>query len=154
MATLKPLSAVLGDGHRLTLVEGGPEYLIPYVSAQVGLDFGRLYTKMAKAMEAAQRGEEVDPSILEGEALSDREEVDLYRDALTAEVYDQMVADGAPFVAIRMAALYVLIHDTQNADAAADFWATGGKGQARNRATRRTATRTRTAAGNTTRKRA
>lgn len=154
MATLKPLTAVLGDGHRLTIVEGGAEYRIPYISAQTGLDFNSMFAKAQQIAAAVQAGKEPDLSVLEGEALSDREEVDLYRDALTVDVYDQMVADGVPFLGIRMAAMYVLIHDTQGPDAAAEYWATGGKGKAPNRATRRTGTRTRTGAASTTRKRA
>lgn len=151
MANLKDLSTILGEGHRLPIL--GKEYLVPHVRASTGLQFAAFTSAAIAAVQAEETGKEVQISAADQEILSDEQEADLYRDALTPAVYDEMEQDGVPFEHLRIAAMYVLIHAVMGEAQAAEYWATGGKGRPQNRATRRTGTPTRTAAARTTRKR-
>lgn len=152
MASLKDLSQILGDGHRLPIM--GKTYHVPHVKASTGLQFAAFTSAAIAAVQSQETGEKITISAADQEILSDEQEADLYKDALTPEVHAEMEADGVPFEHIRIAAMYVLIHAVMGEAQAAEFWATGGKGRPQDRATRRTGTRTRTAAASTTRKRA
>lgn len=152
MAKLKNLTTILKDGHELPI--GQHVYNVPLVNARTGARFAAFSSLAIAAVQAEQDGRPMPELNSEkDEVLSDEEEEDLYRSALTEEVYAQMEADGQPFEFIRFAATYVLIHSVFGEDKAAEYWSTGGKAAPRNRAGRRTGTRTRTGAAGTTRKR-
>lgn len=148
---LKNLMDVLGDGHHLTI--GEHTYTVPHLSAKVGNEFQIMLTVAAKAQAAEQDGKKYTPTERDKELLNDDEERDLYRDALTSDVYQQMQDDGVPFSAIKLAAMYVILYAVKTPEDAEAFWNSGGKAPAPNRAARRTATRTRTGGASTTRKR-
>lgn len=145
---LKDLSEILADGHRLPI--RGKTYFVPSASAEAGIRFQGLLTVAARAKGA----EDYKPSDDEKVLIEDAAELDLVNDVLGAELVEEMKADGLPYEHLRTCAFYSLLHATQGEDVAERFWESGGKAPAPNRAARRTATRTRTAAASTTRKRA
>lgn len=153
MSKLKDLLEVVGDGHHLPI--GGKEYHVPHVSAEVALRFSALTATAERLKAEAEANPDADAddvlSVEDREVLSDAAERDLFAESLTPEVYAEMRADGVPYEAIKLAAMYVLIYAQAGEEVAGTYWATGGKGQKPNRAQRRTATRTRTGGGRTTR---
>lgn len=146
---LKDLRSVL-DG-TISLPIGGKTYKVPPISIEAGLRFQELLGIAAKAKKAEDTGTEFELTDLDTQVLTDQQERDLYSEAL-GDVYEELIADGVSFDELKMAAMYVLIKSVQSEETAEAFWNNGGKAPARNRAERRTATRTRTGAATTTRK--
>jgi len=148
---LKDLQDVLNDTHKLPI--RGKVYEVESISAELGLRFQALMEVAAEAKKASDAGAEYSPSADDEEVLNDAAEKDLYREAL-GPAHDLMMADGVKFAQLKLSALYVIFHAVYGDTFAAAYWASGGKAPAPNRAARRTETRTRTGAENSTQKRA
>lgn len=149
---LKDLDAVLGDGHKLPL--RGKTYTVPHASAHVALRFQRFIEIAARAKEAKETGAEVTISDEDRLVLSDAQERDLITQALGDDLYAELVEEGLTYEHLKMFGFYSLFHAVFGPEKAEAYWNSGGKAPAPNRAARRTATRTRTGAATTTRKRA
>jgi hypothetical protein len=148
---LKDLREAINGTHKLPI--GGNVYVVEPITAELGLQFQDLMEVAATAKKASDAGAEYSPSADEEEVLNDAAEKDLYREAL-GPAHDLMVEDGVRFAELKLAALYVIFHAVYGDTFAAAYWASGGKAPAPNRAARRTETRTRTAAANTTKSQA
>lgn len=152
MGKLKDLSQIIKPGHDLPI--NGKTYHVPAVTAEVGLTFNSFVSVAFRAQQAKNKDEEFTPDDDDMQILNDQQEHDMVRDVLRDGLWEEMVDDGLSFEHMRIASMYALIHATQGEEVADRFWASGGKAQAPNRSARRTATRTRTGAASTTRKRA
>lgn len=152
MGKLKDLSQIIKPGHDLPI--NGKTYHVPAVTAEVGLAFNSFVSVAFRAQQAKQKDQDFIPDDDDMQILNDQQEHDMVRDVLTDGLWEEMVEDGLTFEHMRIASMYALIHATQGEEVADRFWTSGGKAQAPNRSARRTATRTRTAAASTTRKRA
>lgn len=117
---------------------------VPAVSAHDGLILNRL---IAEGVNAAT-GADVDPTSIE--LVADKDEPGFYAMVL-GPAYGQLMEAGATYQAIKNIGIVAMLWHTQGFDAAKEFWVSGGKAPAPNRAQRRTATRTRTGAASTTR---
>lgn len=120
-------------------------YRIAAVDAETGL---RLTRMLSAGVKAAQ-GEDVDPATIE--LVADTEELGFFETVL-GTVYDELLADKAPFPAVKAIASTALMWHAQGFEQAKTFWDAEGKAPAPNRAQRRTATRTSMAAASTTKK--
>lgn len=136
-------------GHEVEVY--GKKYVIPHVAAGPALEFARVLGIAAKVKKAEDAGDKYEPTDHEREILESGEETDLYREALSSPIYEQMLADGVPFTGVKAVATYVLLHAVKSPDEADAWLRSGGKAPAPNRKARRTATRTRTAEGASTR---
>lgn len=148
---LKDLREALKSSLKLPI--GGTVYEVAPISAELGLRFQDLMDIAAKSKKAQDAEQEYTPDEQDVEVLNDAAEKDLYKEAL-GDAWEQMVADGVRFAELKLAALYVIFHAIYGDTFADAYWASGGKAPAPNRAARRTETRTRTAAGSTTKRRA
>lgn len=148
---LKDLRTALASAHKLPI--GGTVYEVAPISADLGLRFQDLMDVAARAKKAKDADAEFAPDEADTEVLNDAAEKDLYREAL-GPAHDQMVSGGVAFAELKLASLYVIFHAVYGDTFADAYWASGGKAPAPNRAARRTATRTRTGAASTTKKRA
>ncbi|WP_404285433.1 hypothetical protein [Glutamicibacter arilaitensis] len=144
MAT-KPTLTELGDflDPILQVPYRGKKYQIQPVSARTGLRFQKL---LAVGVKAAESGK-LDPASIE--LVSDEEELDFYQEIL-GDTYQELLDDGATATALKAIGSTAFIWTTQGFEMAKGFFDAGGKSPAPNREQRRTATRTRTAAANTT----
>ena len=145
------LSEVLDAG--LSLPISGRVYVVPPVDAETGLRLQRLAEVAVQAAKAAESGEPLD-----GIALDDLGEVDLYRDALGV-VYEEMIADRVPWPALKIAGVTAWLDAAVGRETAEAYWHAGGDPErlAGNRATRRAgvrSTRRPASASGTTRTRA
>lgn len=152
MAKLKDLSQITKSGHDLPI--NGKTYHVPAVTAGVGLQFNSFISVAFRAHQEQQKNPDFVPDEEDMQVLTDQQERDIYREVLRDGLWEAMVDDGLTFEQLKIAAMYALLYSTQGEDVADKYWASGGKAQPSNRAARRTATRTRTGAGATTRKRA
>ena len=148
---LKDLRKTLDATHKLPI--GNKIYEVKPISADVGLRFQGLTEVVARSAKSAQDNIEYSPTKEDEILLDDVAELDLFRDAL-GETWIEMTDDGVSFEELKMCALYVIFHAVMSPEHAEEFWNSGGKAPARNRAERRMATRTRTGAATTTQKRA
>lgn len=123
----------------------GKTYKVPAVDAETGL---RLQKLISAGIRASIDGE-VDPETVE--LVSDADEKGFYQSVL-GPVYDELLTDGASFPALKFIGQTALMWHTQDHKTAAEFWDAEGKAPEANRAQRRTATRTATAAATTTKK--
>jgi hypothetical protein len=123
----------------------GEHYDVPAASAHDGLILNRL---IAEGVNAAT-GKDIDPASIE--LVADKDEPGFYTMVL-GPAYQQLIDAGATYQAIKNIGIVAMLWHTQGFAAAKEFWVSEGKAPAPNRAQRRTATRTRTAAGATTRK--
>lgn len=121
----------------LALPIRGTTYTVPPVDAETGLRLQRLAEVAAKVAQAAESG---DP--LDGVALDDAGEIDLYRDALGA-AYDEMIADRVPWPALKVAGVTAWLDAAVSREAAEAYWNAAGDPEllAGNRETRRAAAR-------------
>lgn len=129
----------------LSVPARGKEYRINAVDAETGL---RLQKMMANGMKISAG---LDLTEKDLELVSDEEEEDFFRTVL-GPTYDELIADKIPYQGLKAIASLVMIWTTQSFDAAQQYFLAGGKAPAPNRAERRTATRTRTAAASTTKR--
>lgn len=120
-------------------------YEIPAVDAEAGL---RLQKLVAAGVRTALDGG-IDPATLE--LVNDADEQGFYETVL-GPVYAQLIADGASSPAVKFIGQTALMWHAQDFEMAETFWRAEGKAPAPNRAARRTATRTSTAAASTTKK--
>ncbi|KOX16574.1 MULTISPECIES: DUF7426 family protein [unclassified Streptomyces] len=113
----------------LTLPIGGRHYAVPAPSAEVGLRTQALVHAAAVAADGGRADETV---------LSDAAERDHFRDVL-GTAYDEMLADGVSWPALKHAALTCMVWIAQDKVAAERFWNSGGDPNrlAPNRAARR-----------------
>lgn len=109
----------------------GKTYSIPSPTAKDGL---RVEQITNLAIRAAAGGDVT----TEAEALNDDEERDLFQLCLGA-VYDEMIADGVPWVWLRHAGLTAMVWISSGLQAAERYWASAGnpETEAPNRAARR-----------------
>jgi hypothetical protein len=128
----------------------GKTYVIPAVSAEVGLRCEALMALGVKAYNAAETGQEVGLSDHDRQVLDDATEAALYRDVL-GPVFAELEADGASWPEIKRMAMTALAYFTIGEEAAVAAWE-GPK--APNREARRAAARTGTGGGNGTKPRA
>ncbi|TQJ60479.1 hypothetical protein FBY30_2747 [Arthrobacter sp. SLBN-83] len=145
MTELKELNDFLSP--TLVVPAGGKEYRIKAVSAKTGLRIQHMMTLGFKA----QAGESFTEKDIE--LVSDDEETDFFRSVL-GDTYDELLADGVSYAGLRQLTSLVTIWTTQSFEAAQQYFLAAGKAPEPNRAQRRTATRTSTAAATTTPKRA
>lgn len=145
MTDLKQLGSFLDP--ILAVPYRGKTYQVPAVDAETGL---RLQKLVAAGIRTAIDGK-VDPATIE--LVSDADEDGFY-ETILGPVYDELITDGASSPALKFIGQTALMWHAQDFDTAEAFWRAEGKAPAPNRAQRRTATRTRTAAEPTTRKRA
>ena len=145
MAT-KPTLTELGNFLEpvLQIPYKGKLYQIEPVSAVTGLRFQKL---LAVGIKAAQGS--LDAASIE--LVSDEDEGDFLTEALGA-THQELLDDGVTAPALKMIASLAFMWNTQGFEAAKAFFDAGGKAPAPNRAQRRTATPTRTAAAATTKK--
>ncbi len=118
----------------LKLPIGGKVYVLPPVSAELG---PRLQVLMSSGVTLGQGGELADD---DKQVLSDLAEKELYRDLL-GPVYDEMIADGVPWSALKHAAMTVLVDATVDRDTAEQYWENLGKPPAVKKAARKPADR-------------
>jgi len=144
-ATLEQLGSFLDPFLAVTF--RGKTYQVPAVSAETGL---RLQKLVSAGIRAATE-ESLDPASIE--LVNDAEELGFYEQIL-GPVYPELLADGASFPALKFIGSTALLWHTQDFATAETFWKAEGKAPEGNREQRRTATRTRTAAAPTTKKRA
>ncbi|KUF19590.1 DUF7426 family protein [Streptomyces silvensis] len=100
----------------LTLPIGGRRYTIPAPSADTGL---RVQTIVQAAAVAASGGQ------VDEQALGDAAEGDLYRDLL-GPAYDEMLANGVTWPALKHAARTAIAWVVQDKAAAERVWSSGG----------------------------
>jgi hypothetical protein len=136
----------------LRLPWNGKTYVIPAIPADVGLRCQALISLAGSALARDGQGE-VKVSERDREVLSDLAERDLFRDVL-GTVFDELTADGASWPVVKHMAITAITYFTVDEETALAVWEGQGKAPAPNRAGRRAAARTATAAANTTRKRA
>lgn len=145
MTTLEQLGTFLEP--ILAVPFRGKTYKVPAVDAQTGLRLQKLISSgIRDALE-----NKVNPETIE--LVSDAEEKGFY-ETILGPVYDELLADGASFAALKFIGQTALLWHAQDFTMAEDFWRAEGKVPAPNRAARRTATRTSTGVASTTRKRA
>ncbi|MDT0306131.1 hypothetical protein RM780_04030 [Streptomyces sp. DSM 44917] len=130
----------------LDLPVKGRVYHIPSPPAEDGLRVQRITTLAARLLDG---GEAVDTTLLD-----DAEELDLLRLCL-GPVYDEMLADGVEWVWLRHAGLTAMFWIINGLAAAEDYWkaARDPSRLAPNRAARRTAKKSGSAAAKSTRSR-
>ena len=145
MSTLKQLGTFLDPVLAITYRD--KTYEIPAVDAETGL---RLQTLVGAGVRSAIEGK-VDPATIE--LVSDAEETGFYQQVL-GPAYDQLIEDKVSSPAFKFIGQTALMWHAQDFDTAEAFWKAEGKAPTPNRAARRTATRTGTAAAPTTPKRA
>ncbi|MEV0445965.1 hypothetical protein AB0I84_31500 [Streptomyces spectabilis] len=100
----------------LVLPIGGRHYTIPAPSAEIGL---RVQAIVQAAAVAASGGD------INTTVLGDADEVDLYRDVL-GTAYEQMLADGITWPALKAAARTAVVWIVQDKATAERVWAAGG----------------------------
>lgn len=144
MSDLKQLGSFLDPVLAVTF--RGKTYQIPAVNAETGL---RLQ-KLVSAGVRTALDDKLDPATIE--LVSDAEELGFYETVL-GPVYDELLADGASFPALKFIGQTALLWHAQDYAMAAEFWSAEGKAPTPNRAQRRTATRTSTGAAATTKPR-
>lgn len=155
----KDLAEVLDDTLRIPL--SGKEYVIHGVTAETGLWFQAIVEAGKAQADAQRKAAETGTAVpAEIELPADIERVleagrgrDLQREAL-GDTLDELTSDGVSQVRINHLAQTVLMWTVLGREQAEEYFNSGGKAVPPNRAARRTATRTRTVAANTTRKRA
>ena len=155
----KDLADVLDDTLRIPL--SGKEYVIHGVTAETGLWFQAIVEAGKAQADAIRKAKEDGTDAPQEISLpGDIERVleaargrDMQREAL-GDILDELTADGVSQVRINHLAQTVLMWTVLGREQAEEYFNSGGKAVPPNRAARRTATRTRTAAANTTRKRA
>lgn len=125
----------------------GKTYQVPAVDAETGL---RLQKLVSAGVRTALE-DKIDPATIE--LVNDAEELGFYETVL-GPVYDELLVDGASSPAVKFIAQTALMWHAQDYAMAAEFWRAEGKVPAPNREQRRTATKTRTAAAPTTKRRA
>lgn len=125
----------------------GKTYQVPACDAETGL---RLQKLVSAGVRSAVDNK-LDPETIE--LVNDADENGFYQSIL-GPVYDELLADGASFPALKFIGQTALLWHAQDYAMASEFWMAEGKVPAANRAQRRTATRTSTAVASTTRKRA
>jgi hypothetical protein len=104
----------------LKLPIGGKVYAVPPVSAELG---PRLQVVVGAGIDVARGNEVADDN---QKILDDLGELALYRDIL-GPVYDEMVADGVPWPALKHAAMTVMIDSATDRETAERFWQNLGK---------------------------
>jgi len=144
-ATLEQLGSFLDP--ILAVPFRGKTYQVPAVDAETGL---RLQKLVSAGVRAATE-DSLDPATIE--LVNDADELGFYETVL-GPVYDELLADGASFPALKFIGQTALLWHAQDYAMAETFWRAEGKAPAPNRAARRTATRTSTAAASTTKPRA
>ena len=120
----------LGDWAKLGGLElpiGGKVYSLPPVSAELG---PRLQVLVSAGVTIGQGGDLDDD---DKQVLDDLAEKELYRDLLGV-AYDEMVADGVPWTALKHAAMTALVDATVNRETAERYWSNLGKPPAAKRA--------------------
>lgn len=121
----------------LALPIRGKVYTVPPVDAETGLKLQRLAEVAAQVAEATENG-----GSLDGVALDDAAEVDLYRDAL-GSAYEEMLADRVSWPALKLAGVTAWLDAAVGREAAEAYWNAAGSPEASagNRETRRAAAR-------------
>jgi hypothetical protein len=104
----------------LKLPISGKVYVLPPVSAELG---PRLQVLMSSGVRLGQ-GERLADD--DKQVLSDLAEKELYRDLL-GPAYDEMIADGVSWPALKHAAMTVLVDATVDRDTAEQYWENLGK---------------------------
>jgi len=145
MTTPKPELQELDDflSPALAVPARGKVYRIEAVDAETGLRLQKLISVGVKAYTDKEFNEK------DLELVGDDEETDFFRSVL-GTTYDELLADKISYPGLKAIASLAMIWTTQGFDAAQQYFLAGGKAPAPNRATRRTATRTSTAAATTT----
>lgn len=143
----------------LTLPLSTGEYEIPPIDAKTGLILKDRMSLMEEAARRVNQGEDaetVNQELVDKHGITLEELQSLGTLSLSKPVRDQMLEDGVGLRELEVAEMTAFLWHTVADDGATarQYWATGGKAQAPNRAQRRTATQTRPAAGGTTQKRA
>ncbi|MGW2062807.1 DUF7426 family protein [Streptomyces sp. NPDC001937] len=113
----------------LSLPIKGRTYVVEAPSAEIGLRTQAIVQAAAIAQDGGRANERV---------LADAAERDLYADLL-GDAYDEMVADGVKWPALKHAALTAMVWVVHSREQAERFWNSGGdpKAMAPNRASRR-----------------
>lgn len=104
----------------LRLPINGKTYVIPPPSAAVGL---RLEALQA-LVNAAKSGARLSEREVKALRLDDEQELNLYQSTL-GPAYDQMVADGVSFPALKRAGMTAYLFWTQGEESAERYWASG-----------------------------
>jgi hypothetical protein len=120
----------------LALPVNGKTYTIPPIDAATGLFCQSLLATSARLIAGQPVGDD------DTELLDDAGERDLYRRLLGA-AYEEMVADGVPWRALKLAAGVVFWDAAADRKTAERYWASGGRPEAAapSRAERRATTR-------------
>lgn len=150
-------SATLDATLTLTLSTG--DYEIPPIDAKTGLILKDRMALMEEAARRVNQGEDpevVNQEIVDKHGITVEELQSLGTLSLSQPVRDQMLDDGVSLRELEVAEMTAFLWHTVSDDGATarQYWTTGGKAPAPNRAQRRTATQTRQAAAGTTQKRA
>lgn len=135
----------LDEDAPLVLNYRGKDYSIDPLNARTGLKVQRAFAASARIQDGEELTEK-DKAVLE------EDDEDLWPEIL-GDTYDELLDDGASFIALRLAANATILWTVQDRDMALQFWEAGGKAPAPNRAQRRAKT-TRTGGANTTKSRA
>lgn len=144
MAKFKDLDQYLDD--QLELTVKGKTYTFSPADARLGL---RMQRMLAVGMGAAHGNVDEDAAT---EAMAGMED-ETFFPQIMGDTYEQLLADGVPYRALTLISSTLMLWNLQGEDEAAEFWQSGGKAPAPNRAQRRAAT-TRTGAASTTKRRA
>lgn len=123
----------------------GKTYVVPAADLDTGLYLQTIFNLGVKANSGAISDESA-------AQFDDDEEVDFMERCLGRELLDELRADKVPTPVASLMAQTLMVDTVADRTTAEQFWASGGKAPASNRDRRRTATRTRTGAANTTRK--
>lgn len=128
----------------IPLKTGTKKYRIEAVSFKTGLV---LQAQMASTEK--QLGKGTKPASVELDGVDEGNEEEYLRSVL-GDAYDEMAEDGVSGPAIQHILAIVLAWTFAGFERAKEYYDTGGKAPAANRAARRTATQTRQGAGSTT----
>ena len=141
----------------LTLPLSTGEYTIPAISAKDGLvlkELNAVFEEIARRVQAGEDQTAVTEQAVEERGLTLDDLQNMEELCLSREVRQQMIDDGAGLREVEVAGMTAFLFHTVNdeGEAAAAYWASGGKAPKPNRAQRRTETQTRQGAGGTTKK--
>lgn len=124
---VRDIADILGTGFPVKI--GGKTYRIPPASIETGI----YVQKVVEAATGLALGEDLAPDVVADLHLPDDDDggADFYQRMLGAPLIEEMRADRVPWEYLQIAARTAFLWAAQGRDAAEEFWAAGGRPEAR-----------------------